>query len=134
MGHCSLLYIKKSVLYFFQSLGQPLDIYGLDKESFFTTYTGDKVKVVNSPLQDDILYGCGAYTIYFAYMIAKYYSTNYIKSGFIKNEKRNDSLVTKFIFLKNKIQITCNSQYCSTYMFHTRCRKYCSRHINSFFF
>ena len=39
-----------------------------------------------------------------------------------KNKNRNDTLVTKFIFLKTKIQITCNSHYCLSYMFHTRCR------------
>ena len=89
-------------------------------------YTGDKVKVFNSPLQDDISYVCGAYTIYFAYMMAKNHSTYYIKIRFSKNKKRNDSLVTKFIFLKTKIQITCNSQNCKTYMFQTKYRKYCS--------
>ena len=38
----------------FLLFGPPLNIYGSDKEYFFTTNTGDKVKVFNSPLQDDI--------------------------------------------------------------------------------
>ena len=50
--------------------------------------------------------------------MAKNHSTYYIKSRFSKNKKRNDSLVTKFIFLKTKtknklhvIHSTCNAQY-----------------------
>ena len=53
MGHWILYYIKDVVLYFFDCLGQPLDIYGLDMELLFTAYTGDKVRVFNSPLQYD---------------------------------------------------------------------------------
>ena len=126
MGHWILYYIKDNCLYFFDSFGQPLSVYGLDIESFFDTYNYDKIKVFNSALQDDMSYVCGAYTIYFAYMMGKNHSTYYIKSRFSSNKKRNDSLVTKFIFLKTKTQIICNSQYCSSHMFQTKCRKYCS--------
>ena len=126
MGHWILFYIKDCVLYFFDSFGQSLDIYGLDIESFYTSYTGPKIKVFNSPLQDDMSYVCGPYVIYFAYMMSKNHSTYYIKSRFNKNKKRNDTLVTKFIFLKTKIEIRCNLKYCSGYMFNTKCRKFCS--------
>ena len=54
--HWILYYIKDDVLYFFISLEQPLNIYGLDIELFFTSYTADTVKALNSSLQDDILY------------------------------------------------------------------------------
>ena len=50
MGHWIWYYIKYGALYFFSSFGQPLDMFELDIESFFTTYTGDEVKVFNSPL------------------------------------------------------------------------------------
>ena len=43
----------------------------------------------------------------------------------VKNRKRNDSLVTKFIFLKTTTQIILNSKYCTSYV-GTKCRKYCS--------
>ena len=64
-------------------------------------------------------YACGAYTIYFTYMIARNHSPYYIKYKFSKNKKCYDSLliVTKFFFLKTETQITFNSQYCSFYMF-----------------
>ena len=58
-------------------------------------------------------------------MMARNHSTYYVKSRFSKNEKRNDSQITKFSFLKTKTQITCNPQYCSSYMFQTKCLKYC---------
>ena len=47
LGHWILYYIKDCVLYFFDSFGQPLDIYGLDIESCFTTCTGDSVRLFN---------------------------------------------------------------------------------------
>ena len=72
-------------------------------------------------------YVCGAYTINFAYMMmARNHSTHYIEARFGWSKKLDDSIVTKLIFLKTKTQITCNSQNCSSYMFQTKCRKYCS--------
>ena len=59
-------------------------------------------------------------------MMARNHSTYYDKSRFGKNNKHNDLLVIKFIFFKIKTQITCNSQYCSSHMFQTKCRKYYS--------
>ena len=115
-------HIKYGDRYFFDSFGQPLSMYGLDIALFFNTYNGNKIKVFNSPLQDDISYVCGAYTIYFAYIMSKNYSTYYIKTKFSKNKKRNDSLMKKFIFLKTGTQITCNSRYCSSFMFQINCR------------
>ena len=57
MGHWIIYYIKDGVYYFFGSFGQPLDMYGLDIEPFYTTYTKIYVKYIkeklfNSPLQD----------------------------------------------------------------------------------
>ena len=51
------------------------------------------------------------HTLYLTYMMARNHSTYYINSKFSKNKKRTGSLVTKFIFLKTKTKITCNSQY-----------------------
>ena len=53
--HWILYCIKDDVLYFFISLEQPLNIYGLHIELFFKSYTAGTVKVLNSSLQDDIL-------------------------------------------------------------------------------
>ena len=55
----------------------------------------------------------------------KNHCTYYVNSRFSKNKNCNDSLVTKFFFFKTKIKLTCHSQYCSTCMFPTKCRKYC---------
>ena len=63
IGHWILYYIKDGVHYFFYSFAKPLNMYGLDIEPFFKTYTGNKIKVFNSPLQNDISYVCGTYTI-----------------------------------------------------------------------
>ena len=68
MGRWILYYIKDSVLYFFDSFGQPLEVYGLDIKSFFSTYTVDGVKLFNSPLQDDILYVYVKHTLYISHI------------------------------------------------------------------
>ena len=52
LEHRNLYCIKYGVLYLFYSFGQPFEVYGLDIESLFTTYTGDKIKVFNSAIQD----------------------------------------------------------------------------------
>ena len=126
MGHWILFYIKYSVLYFFDSFGENIKTYGLDIESFFSSFNGDKVIAIRSPLQDDLSYVCGAYVIYFAYMMGKNHSIYSIKSKFSKNRKRNDIYVTKFILIKTRTYITCNRRYCSSYMFQTKCRQYCT--------
>ena len=61
--------IKDDVLYFLDFSRQHLYKYGLEMESFFYNlhHTGYKVKVLNSSLQDDTLYVCGAYTKYCLY-------------------------------------------------------------------
>ena len=64
--------------------------------------------------------------LYFAYVMARNPSIYYIKSRFSTNKKRYDSLVIKLIFSKTKSQITCNTQHYSSYIFQTKCRKYCS--------
>ena len=43
MGHWILYYIKDNVLYFFDSFGQPPNVYGLDIALFFNTYNGTKI-------------------------------------------------------------------------------------------
>ena len=51
--------MKNGVHYFLYSFAKPLNMYGLDIEPFFKTYTGNKIKVFNSPLQNNISFMLG---------------------------------------------------------------------------
>ena len=126
MGHWLLFYIKDFNLYFFDSFGLAPFNYGGDVHSFFNKYNNFKTMVFNSPIQSDSSYVCGAYVIYFAYMMSRNYSYLILKKKFTKNKRKNDSIVSNFIYKITRTQIKCNSSFCPSYMFLTSCRKYCS--------
>ena len=126
IGHWILFFIKNMHLYYFDSFGNNPNNYGYRTSKFYNTYPKNKTIVFNSPVQADFSYFCGAYVIYFSYMMCLDYSTGFIKNKFTNNKKNNDKVVSRFVYKKSGIEHTCNSFFCPSYMFLTRCRQFCS--------
>lgn len=126
IGHWVLFYIKNTSLYYFDSFGNEPSVYGTYISNFYHAYPKDKTLVFKSPLQADFSYVCGAYVIYFSYMMCHNYSIAFIRNKFTKNKEYNDEIVSGFVYKISGIKHVCNSSYCPSYMFLTRCRQYCS--------
>ena len=110
MGHWLMLYVYiiDFNLYFFDSFGLlPFD-YGGDTHNFFTRYDNYKTIVFNSLIQSDLSYVCGAYVIYLSYMKSRKYTYLIIKNKCTINNRKNDSLVSNFIYKITRIQIRSN--------------------------
>ena len=126
MGHWVLLFIKDFCLYYFDSFGlSPVD-YGWDIEHFYTSYPGYKAQVFHTPIQNDVSYVCGAYTIFFAHCMSMDYSLSHIRKLFTRNRRRNDSFIVSRIYSLVGMDVECQSNFCSNLMFFEKCRKYCS--------
>ena len=125
MGHWILFYIKNFRLYFFDSFAMSPVEYGWDIDSFFTSYPGYKTEVFQSPIQNDVSYVCGAYTIFFAHCMCMDYSLFHIKTLFTRNRRRNDSFVVSRVYSLVGLDIECKSDFCTSLMFFDKCRKYC---------
>ena len=125
IGHWLVFFARNRVLYYFDSFGLLPSHYNAQIASFYSNYSHEKQIVFDSPVQADDSYTCGAYAVYFSYLMSLGNTIYHIKGKFGKNRKNNDKFVSKFIFKKTGTLKSCNPQYCSSYMFGMDCREYC---------
>lgn len=126
IGHWVMMWIYDNVLYFFDSLGKSPFNYKGEILNFYLKYQGRKCLVFNIQIQSSFEYTCGAYCIFFAYTLTKNFSINSLHRKFkTYNTRYNDKLVKRFIYKVTKTQYTCNSLFCSEYMFLNGCRAKC---------
>ena len=126
IGHWVSLVCRDGVLYFLDSFAMHPSVYKGEIYRIFSSYLGDKKVVFESPLQSPNSYVCGAYTVYFSYMMCINRSVYEIKMKFSVNKKCNDKFVRKFIMKLTGTSVKCNSEFCPAYMFMTNCSKRCS--------
>ena len=126
MGHWILFYIKDFHLYYFDSFAiSPID-YGWDINDFFRLYPGNKTEVFHVPIQNEVSFVCGGYTIIFAFYMSMDYTLSYIKSLFTRNRRKNDSFIVSRLYSLTGVNVTCHQNFCPNLMFYEKCRKYCS--------
>ena len=126
IGHWVALITQNGVMYFFDSYAIHPSLYGGEIERIYTSYLGDKRVVFENPLQASNSYVCGAYVIYFSYMMCLNKSVYKIRQKFGKDKTSNDKFVRRFIMKMTGTGIECNKEFCPAYMFMSDCSKYCS--------
>ena len=125
MGHWILFYIRDYNLLFFDSFALEPRFYGWDIEEFYEMYPGCKSIMKNRPFQNEFSYVCAAYNIVISYLLSKNYSISRIKSMFTKNTRKNDSLVSNYMFSLVGVGLSCTQKFCPGIMFGSNCRNYC---------
>ena len=98
MGHWILFYVKRNILYFFDSFGKHPDFYGGYISKIFKFFCGEKILVIQKELQMETSIVCGGYCILFALLMSKGHTIYYINSMFSFNKFCNDSIVKMFIY------------------------------------
>ena len=126
IGHWLLFYKINHCLFFFDSFSLEPLAYGGEISKFFNEYPYHKILGTNHQVQNESSYVCGAYTIFFASMMSNGYSLEKINSTFTKNTtKKNDLIVTNFLYSSIGIELSCDQNFCPSIVFSTRCRNFC---------
>ena len=100
-------------------------IYGGEISRFFYEYPNHKIIAVTKQIQNDSSYVCGAYVIYFTFLMSKGYTINKINDIFSNNTVKNDLIVTNFIYSLNGVKLNCRQDFCPSIVFSSHCRKFC---------
>ena len=126
IGHWVLFYIKDYCLYFFDSLGKDPEYYDGDIKKFYNQFMFDKLVVFRKQIQNSTSSVCGAYVIYFAYILFTCENVYRLKAKFTLQYVKNDKIVVNFVDKLFGIEQSCNINYCPVYMYmENKCREDC---------
>ena len=130
-GHWVLLYIKNYVLAFFDSFALDPIEYGGAIYFIYSTFKSRKFKAISKPLQSDHSLVCGAYTIFFSYVMTRNKLSDIFKK-LGRNKNKNDRFVARFLGKMAGVKISCtNRVYCFQNLFADECKTYCRCPSNS---
>ena len=112
MGHWVLFYLRENTLFFFDSLARRPQFYGGFIHLIYKHFNGVKTCVFQKQIQMDTSLVCGAYCIYFALLMSKNNTIQYIKSRFGVNLYCNDLIVKRFIYKSSRCVFTSVNLSC----------------------
>ena len=124
IGHWILVFCCNNTTFFFDSMGQKPEAYGPKISNFFYSYPFKRIIVFTRQIQNSFSMVCGAYSIMFAYLMAKNGRISFIKSKFGRNTCKNDEIAIKFLY--NLLGYdSCFKFLCSKKVFHRNCMVPC---------
>jgi len=128
MGHWVLLYVENKVIHFFDSFAIHPNNYSTYFTRFLCNHKGFKLWLMQRPLQSAASHTCGAYVLYFMYVICSNglealknnLKRKFKNSSALQNDRRILQFVyKKFSFLNSNCQETfCqnNDEHCIFYL------------------